>query len=177
MQPIQEYFAYKCPHCSVVRNAAEVAAELPDAVLTLAAGRRNARRRRVWLPGPGRPLLTRCPGCSQEMSSAELREHRLPCVRGELRKLRGVAIQLSPKDPDPNPNFHINDVHDGEVEFQKDSNNDVVTVDLRKIADITISREHQTAYIRLLGRISWHEDVKRWRFAPTGVVGRPPRPR
>lgn len=177
MGPGPEYFTYMCPHCSTVRNAAEVAAELPDAVLRLAAGRRNAHRRQIRLAGPGRPILARCPGCSLEMSSAELREHRLPCVRDELQKLRGMAIQLSPKDPDPYPNFHINFIHEGEVEFQKGSNHDIVTVDLRKIAEITASRGEQTAYVRLLGRVVWHDDIKRWRFAPTGAVGRPPRPR
>lgn len=171
-----EYFIYKCPHCSNMRNAAEVASELPDAVLRLVAGRRNARRRQVRLAGPGRPTLARCPGCSLEMSSTDLKEHRLPCLREELQKLRGMAIQLSPKDPDPYPNFYINFIHENDVEFRKGSNNDCVSVDLRKIAEITTSRADQTAYIRVLGRVVWHDDIKRWRFAPTGAVGRPPRP-
>jgi hypothetical protein len=34
------------------------------------------------------------------------------------------------------PNFHINFIHESEVEFQKGSNHDIVTVDLRKIAEI-----------------------------------------
>lgn len=174
MEQRPEFFTYKCPHCATVRNAAEVAAELPDEVLRLAGGRRNAHRRQIHHAGPGRPVLARCPGCSQEMSSADLREHRLPCVRDELQKLRGMTIQLTPKDPDPYPNFHINNVHDGEVEFQKGSNHDIVTVDLRKVADITISTADRVAYIRVLGRIVWHDDIKRWRFAPSGAVGRPP---
>jgi len=111
------------------------------------------------------------------MSSAELREHRLPCVRDQLQELQGVAIQLSPKDPDPYPNFHINHLYEDEVKFQKNSNDDFVTVDLRKIAEIAVSRADRTAYIRVLGRIIWRDDIKRWRFAPTGAVGRPPTPR
>jgi hypothetical protein len=63
-------------------------------------------------------------------------------------------------------------VGETEVGFQKGSNHDLVTVDLRKIADI--SQADQQAYIRVLGRVVWHEDIKRWRFAPTGAVGRPP---
>ena len=87
-----------------------------------------------------------------------------------------MTIQLAPKDPDPYPNFHINRISEGEVEFQKGSNHDIVTVDLRKIADITMSPADRVAYIRVLGRIVWHADIKRWRFAPTGAVGRPPAP-
>src|SRR5438067_808999 len=120
-----EFFSYKCPHCCSVRNAAEVAAELPDEVLRLIAGRRNAHRRRMHVAGPGRPAMTRCPGCSREMPSAELRDHRIPCVREELEKLHGMAIQLSPKDPDPYPDFFLHHLRDAEVEFQKGSNHDV----------------------------------------------------
>lgn len=176
MDQSSEFFTYRCPHCAAVRNASEVAAELPDEVLRLAGGRRNARRRVVRRAGPGRPALARRPGCSQEMPSADLRDHRLPCVRDELQKLRGMTIQLSPKDPDPHPNFHLNHVRDGEVEFQKGSNHDIVSVDLRKIAEITVSQADRVAYVRVLGRIVWHDDIKRWRFAPTGTVGRPPSP-
>ncbi len=158
-----------------MRNAAEVASELPDAILRLAAGRRNARLRMIRRAGPGRPALARCPGCSQEMPSAELKDHRLNCLRTELDKLRGMKILLSPKDPDPYPNFHINYIRDDEVEFQKGSNHDIVTVDLRKIAEITLDRAENVAHIRVLGRIVWHDDIKRWRFAPTGMVGRPAR--
>ncbi len=89
-----------------------------------------------------------------------------------------MAIQLSPKDPDPYPNFYIHYVHEDRVEFHKGSNDDVVTVDLLKIAEIAISHADQMAYIRVLGRVVWHEDIKRWRwrFTPTGTVGRPPKP-
>jgi hypothetical protein len=107
------------------------------------------------------------------MSSADLRDHRLPCVRQELEKLRGMAIQLLPKDPDPYPNFHVGSINEGEVEFRKGSNGDSVAVDLRKIAEITVSTADKLAYVRVLGRIVWREDIKRWRFAPTAAVGRP----
>jgi hypothetical protein len=173
MEEQAEYFAYKCPHCSVVRNAADVAAELSPKVLQLASARLNARNRRNHIAGPGRPPIARCPGCSQEMSSADLRDHRLPCVRQELEKLRGMAIQLLPKDPDPYPNFHVGSINEGEVEFRKGSNGDSVAVDLRKIAEITVSTADKLAYVRVLGRIVWREDIKRWRFAPTAAVGRP----
>ena len=168
-----EFFPYKCPHCSKVRNAAEVAAELPDEVLRLVAGRRNALRRRTRGAGTGRPILARCPGCSQEMSAADLREHRIPCVREELQRLQGMVIQLSPKDPDPYPDFYISRVDETEVTFLKGSNNDNVTVDLRKIAEITRSLPEKRGYVRVLGRIVWHSDIKRWRFEPTAPVGRP----
>jgi len=108
------------------------------------------------------------------MSAAELRDHRIPCVREELQKLRGTVILLSPKDPDPYPKFYISQIHETEVTFQKGSNGDKVTVDLRKIADITVKSGESLAYIRVLGRIVWHGDSKCWLFEPTAPVGRPP---
>jgi hypothetical protein len=108
------------------------------------------------------------------MSSADLREHRLPCVRAELEKLRGKPVQLTPKDPDPYPNFYLHNVGESEAGFEKGSNRDVVTVDLRKIAEIINTPSHEVAYVRVLGRVVWHDDIKRWRFAPTGAIGRPP---
>jgi len=111
------------------------------------------------------------------MSAVEMREHRIPCVRSELKKLMGRPFQLSPKDPDPHPDFYIHHLGDdaAEVEFHKGSNDDVVTVDLRKIAEITaVNQGRATAYVRVLGRIAWHADIKRWRFEPTAAVGGPP---
>lgn len=175
MEPQPEYFPYKCPHCGNVRNARDVAAELPDQVLRPAGARHNAGLRRTFAAGTGRPTTTRCPGCSQEMSYADLREHRIPCVRTELEKLRGRPVLLSPKDPDPYPNFHLLSVNDSEAEFEKSSNNSRVTVDLRKISEITISHDDKHGYVQLLGRIVWRDDIQRWRFVPTGAVGRPPR--
>jgi hypothetical protein len=173
MEEQGEYFAYKCPHCSAVRNAADVAAELSPEVLQLAGARLNARNRRNRIAGPGRPPIARCPGCSQEMSSADLRSHRLPCVRQELEKLRGMPVQLLPKDPDPYPNFYLGSVDADKAEFRKGSNGDCVDLDLRKIAEIIINRADKSAYVRVLGRIVWREDIKRWQFRPTAAVGRP----
>jgi len=84
-----------------------------------------------------------------------------------------MTIQLSPKDPDPYPNFRINRVQDAVVEFLKSSNQNLVTIDLRKIAEITVNQAEQLAYIRVLGRIAWHADIEGWKFEPTGPVGRP----
>ena len=167
-----EYFPYNCPHCGAVRNAAHVAAELDDSVFAVEAARRNTRRQ-TRHPGPGQRASTGRPGCSQQMPSSELRGHRIPCVRSQLAELRATPIQLAPKDPDPYPNFRLANVSDMEVTFLKVSNYDQVTVDLRKIAGITVSREDNIAYIRVLGRIAWREDIKRWRFAPNAPVGRP----
>jgi hypothetical protein len=169
---------YKCPHCSRKSNAMEVAEALPHEVLQLVTARRNARLRRTRSIAGGRPRVARCPGCSQEMSAADMREHRIPCVRRELKKLSSTPFHLSPKDPDPYPDFYIHNLGGDatEVQFHKGSNGDVVTVDLRKIAEITATH-HQgkaMAYVRLLGRIAWHQDIKRWRFEPTAAIGRPP---
>jgi hypothetical protein len=173
MEGQAEYFEYECPHCSSTRNAADVAAELPDEVLRLAGARINARSRRTYIAGPGRPAMARCPGCSQQMSSADLRAHRLPCVRRELEKLRGIPVQLLPKDPDPYPNFYLESVDDEKAQFRKGSNGDGVDLDLRKIAEVFVSAADKSAYVRVLGRIIWREDIKRWRFVPTAAVGRP----
>jgi hypothetical protein len=114
------------------------------------------------------------------MSAAEMRDHRIPCVRSELQKHMGHPFQLSPKDPDPYPDFYIHHLSDDatEVEFHKGSNGDVVTVDLRKIADITAIKQGKTVtHVRVLGRVAWHPEIGtgRWRFEPT-AVGRPPLP-
>jgi uncharacterized protein (UPF0212 family) len=174
-----EYFTHTCPHCGTERNAAHVAAELPDRVLAMETARRNARRprqvrRKVTVRRRGRPALVRCPGCSQEMSSAVLRDHRISCVLAELQKVLALSIDLTPKDPDPYPAFAIAHINETTVEFRKKSNDDHITVDLRKIADITINQQDRLAYIRLLGRVVWREDIKRWRFEPTAPIGRPP---
>jgi hypothetical protein len=108
------------------------------------------------------------------MSTADLKDHRIDCVRRELKRLMGNPFQLSPKDPDPHPNFYIHHLPNdaAEVEFHKGSNHDLVTVGLRKIAEITFSKPDKVAYVRVLGRIAWHADIKRWRFDPT-QMGRP----
>jgi hypothetical protein len=167
-----EFFPYKCPHCSAVRNATEVANELPPEVLLRRTRPLVGSLRRKRRAGPGRPSMPRCPGCSHEMPTDDLKKHRIDCVRAELQRLTGTRIQLEPKDPDPYPTFYMHQVGDYEVQFQKGSNHDIVTVDLRKIAEITADGDN-TCYIRVLGRVVWLEDIKRWRFAPT-AIGRPP---
>jgi hypothetical protein len=169
-----EQFLFACPHCHNKTNAAEVAATLPDEILLNEAARRSGRRQRRHA-GPGRPTIVRCPGCDSEMSSAELREHRIQCVRTRLQEIQHLSfpVRLTPKDPDPYPDFCINQITETEVEFRKGSNSDHVTVGLQKVAEITLDREGRRTHIRLLGHVSWHDDIKRWRFAPN-QIGRPP---
>ena len=177
-----EFFTHTCPHCGTQRNAAHVAAELPHQVLAIETARRNARRprqvvhRKVSVRPRGRPALVRCPGCSQELSSADLRDHRIPCVLAELQKALALRIDLTPKDPDPYPTFSIARINEATVEFRKMSNDDHITVDLRKIADITTDQQERIVHVRLLGRVVWHPEIGtgRWRFEPTAPIGRPP---
>lgn len=168
-----EYFSYTCLHCLAKTNAAEIAAALQDEVLFAEAARRNGRRQTPHA-GPGRPTIVRCPGCDGEMSSAELREHRLNCVTRRLNDLveLNLRIRLQPKDPDPYPNFRIRSASENEVEFVKVSSSQYLTVETRKIAEITVSPDEKIAYIRLLGRVYWEESIQRWQFRAT-VVGRP----
>jgi hypothetical protein len=84
-----------------------------------------------------------------------------------------LRIRLTPKDPDPYPDFYLTEIGEGDVTFSKGSNSDQVTVDLNKVAEITIDRQEKIAHIRILGHIAWHEDIQRWRFAPSRI-GRPP---
>jgi len=99
-------------------------------------------------------------------------------VRRELERCRREGpFQLSPKDPDPYPDFYIQHLPDDatEVEFHKGPH--VVTVDLRKIAEITPVKLGKTiTHVRILGRIAWHPEIDggRWVCEPTGPVGRPP---
>ena len=108
------------------------------------------------------------------MSSAELREHRVACVCSKLQEIQHLSfpIRLSPKDPDPYPDFYINQINETAVEFRKGSNSDQLTVDLHKIAEVTVDREGRLAHIRVLGQIIWRDDIRRWRFAPS-QIGRP----
>lgn len=82
-----------------------------------------------------------------------------------------MMIHLEPKDLDPHPNFLLYRIGENEVGFQKVSNRDLVVVDLRKIADITINHSERTAFIRVLGHVYFQNGS--WGFAPTGAVGRP----
>jgi hypothetical protein len=111
------------------------------------------------------------------MTASDLREHRIPCVRQELQRLIGRAFRLSPKDPDRYPDFYLHFLPDDadSVELRKASNGDNISIDLRKIAEIT--RTDDFVHIRVLGRVVWKEiapSTMRWRFEPTGDVGRPP---
>ncbi len=166
-----QYFPYQCPHCSLVRNATDVAQELPAEVLLHRTRRLIGSFRRKFPAGPGRPRTSHCPGCSEEMPGGDLRGHRIPCVRARLERLKDMQFELKPKDPDPDPAFHVYRVGESHVEFQKSSNHDIVTVDLRRIAEITID-DHRTCHVRVLGRVVWHDDGKGWRFTPT-AIGRP----
>jgi hypothetical protein len=168
-----QYFSYKCPHCHAETNAVEVVTAMDDEILIAETARRVGRRQTPHA-GPGRPTIVRCPGCEGEMSSVELREHRLACVCRRLKELvrQNLDIRLQPKDPDPFPNFRIQKVSEDEVEFLKVSSGQYLTVDTRKIADITVSSEDRIAYLRLLGRVCWEHNIQRWRFKAT-LVGRP----
>jgi hypothetical protein len=168
-----QYFTYKCPHCYAERNAAEVAAALDDEILIAETARRNGRRQTPHA-GPGRPTIVRCPGCDGEMSSAELREHRLGCVCRRLNDLvrLNLDIRLQPKDPDPYPNFRIRCVSENEIEFVKLSSSQYLTIETRKIAEITVSVDEKIAYLRLLGRVCWDNSDQRWHFKAT-LIGRP----
>jgi hypothetical protein len=171
MKPQQ--FFYKCPHCSALTNQVQVASQLHDDVLIAETARRHGRRQTPHA-GPGRPAISRCPGCDCEMSTAELREHRTPCVHARLQKLyqKHSKIRLSPKDPDPYPDFAVAMLGEEEVKFEKLSSDQHVPVEIRKIAEITDDGLEDITHIRLLGRIHWDESINRWRFAPTRI-GRP----
>jgi hypothetical protein len=168
-----QYFSHTCPHCRAKTNAAEVAATLQDEVLFAEAARRNGRRQTPHA-GPGRPTIVRCPGCDAEMSSAELREHRVDCVCRRLNELlqQNVNIRLQPKDPDPYPNFRLEKISENEIELHKLSSGQRLTVETRKVAEITVSVAEKVAYVRLLGRVSWDSGIQRWRFTAP-VIGRP----
>jgi hypothetical protein len=163
-----QYFPYKCPDCQSTRNAAQVASELDYAVLAAEMARRKGHRQTPHA-GPGRSAVARCPGCDTEMSSAELREHRSDCVRGHLSKLMGFKIHLSPKDPDPYPDFMIESVGNDEVVFEKLSSTQRLPIELRKVAEIMADRGRRIANIRLLGRVVW--DGRAWRLGPARSGG------
>ena len=166
-----QYFRYTCPHCQKETNATQVAASLPDEVLLTETARRNGRKQTPHA-GPGRPTVVRCPGCEEEMTTAELLEHRVPCLRDRLKKLPYRNIQLHPKDPDPYPNFSVTSVSETEVEFEKLSSDQHLKIELRKIAEVTVDSQQECVYIRVLGRVIWDESIQHWRFVPTRI-GRP----
>ena len=165
-----QFFSYACPHCGAKSNATEVAAALPDEVLAAEVARRNGRRQTPHA-GPGRPTIVRCPGCDQEMATAELRGHRLGCVSRRLNDLQRVNmdIRLLPKDPDPYPNFRIENASENEVEFHKLSSGQRLTVETRKISEIVVNSDEKIAYVRFQGRVCWDDGIQRWRFRPRSI--------
>jgi len=170
-------FYYTCPSCNAGLKASDVAATLPDEIISLENARRMGRNQTPHA-GPGRPTLARCPGCDSQMSAADLIGHRVSCVRQRLENLRkqGVRVRLRPKDPDPYPDFMITALGDETIEFEKLSSDQRLTIELRKIAEITV--DQQLLSIRLLGRVRWVErGIPRpeWQFAPSQRVGRPRR--
>jgi len=89
-------------------------------------------------------------------------------------RLQGFKVWLSPKDPDPYPDFSIHAVDDEAVHFKKRSTpQGPIAIDLRKIAEITDDNVRQIAHVRLLGRLAWDAGSTLWNFEPSRI-GRPP---
>lgn len=147
-------------------------AQLDDEVVIAEAARRQGRRQTPHA-GPGRPTLSRCPGCDQEMPIAKLRDHRMPCIRERIESMRYQQVQLFPKDPDPYPNFMVKRVDDSGVEFEKLSSKQSLRIELRKIAEIVAGSDDRPTYIRVLGRVHWDGLSTTWQFIPSRL-GRPP---
>jgi hypothetical protein len=164
MQKTEE-FIFECPGCKRQLNAAEVAATLNEAVLRVELARRNGKRQTPH-PGPGRPARSCCPGCGEIMTTSELCEHRVPCVRERLSEIQNkdFMIHLYPKDPDPNPDFVIVSLREREVEFRKLSSMQSLTVELQKIATITLQTVEKIVDIELRGRVIWNDGRQRWDF-------------
>lgn len=173
------YFTYICPNCRKETNAALIASALPDQVIIPEAARRNGRRQTPH-PGPGGPSFYPCPGCSTPMGVAQLRKHRVGCVRTRLENLRlqNFVIHLSPSDPDPYPDLSIHVVDLDTVTFHRRSSGSYnPTIELEKVAEIAIDDSHsgtKIANIRLFGRLVLDGGLV-WRFAPSRPVGRPRR--
>jgi hypothetical protein len=152
-----------------------VAAALPDVIVFTEAARRGGQRQTPHA-GPGRPTISKCPGCDTFMSADELREHRTQCTRKRLEELRrnSFKIHLQPKTPDPWPDFMVRKLEGDTVSFEKLSAQSLLTIELQKIADITPDPDRSFALIELRGRVEWDEVGQGWRFAPSRPVGRPP---
>ncbi|MGO9270038.1 MAG: hypothetical protein ACLQOO_07270 [Terriglobia bacterium] len=100
------------------------------------------------------------------MTAAELRDHRLACVYDRLEKLRKrcLLIRLYPKDPDPYLDFRISSLLQGEVTFQKLSSQQLLTIDLLKVASITERSDGKIVDIELRGRVVWDGSQQGWVF-------------
>jgi hypothetical protein len=155
-----------------VRNAADVAKELPAEVLLRRTRPLIGSLRRKRVAGPGRPSKTRCPGCDVRKTAAQLRKHRLSCIRKRLQEVKGHKIRLIPKDPDPYPNFSIENVRENQAIFKKLSSSQLLTIELQKVAEISVADEQGLCYVRLQGSVRWNDDLKEWQFLPTRI-GRP----
>lgn len=175
MNEQQEVFWFQCPHCGADTKQTEIAAKLDNAVLLPEAARRRGRLQKSHA-GPGRPTLSRCPGCDEEMSTAEIRDHRVDCVRKRFAELqnKGYRVHLQPKDPDPYPDFKIANIEKDEVRFQKMSSGQYLDIELRKIAEITADGTDRMINVRLLGQVIWDDSTRRpeWRFV-SSRIGRP----
>ena len=117
--------------------------------------------------------VLRCPGCDELMSTAELREHRVPCLHEHLSKLTRRHIRLTPKDPDPYPDFFLSRVDETKACFEKLSSHQQLIIDVSKIAELTSDSTQDRTFIRVLGRVAWDDGAKLWRFMPSRI-GRPP---
>jgi hypothetical protein len=110
------------------------------------------------------------------MSTAEIRDHRVDCVRKRFAELqnKGSRIHLQPKDPDPYPDFKIANIEKDEVRFQKMSSGQYLDIELRKIAEITAGGTDRMISVRLLGQVIWDDSTRRpeWRFV-SSRIGRP----
>jgi len=171
----QEFFTIECPACRNRLKASPLAAALPDEVLLAETARRNGRRQTPHA-GPGRPSVARCPGCDVEMRANEMRDHRSSCVQLRLTQVmqRGFTVHLSPKDPDPHPDFRIVSIDADYVRFEKLSSDQHLEIEFGKVAEITVDQPAQIVDIRLLGRVIWKEEARysEWRFIPSRI-GRP----
>ena len=160
-----QFFTIDCPHCGEKMNAAHVAQMLPPEVFAVELASRNGKRQ-TRHAGPGRPSVVRCPGCDIKMPTAELREHRLPCLRDRLNTLQFRHVRLYPKDPDPYPDFFLQRVSEDKADFEKLSSSQYLSIELQKISEISINAREQRTYIRVLGRVSWDGTRKQWNFLP-----------
>jgi hypothetical protein len=161
---------FQCPHCSGQTNAQIVAANLPEAVLRTEIARRNGQKQ-TGHAGPGRPAGVYCPGCENKMTAAARRDHdTLACLRTRMKELqnkRSYKVWLSPKDPDPYPDFSIGAVDETAVHFQKLSTPQLpIAIALSKISKITEDNVRKLLHIRLRGHLGWDATSTLWHFEP-----------
>jgi hypothetical protein len=162
-----------CPRCRGHISAMSVVALLPDEVIASENARRMGRRQKPHA-GPGRPKGARCPGCGRKMKKGAMKEHRADCVGKRLHSMsvRRVKVRIFPSDPSPDPYFVIEDVDEKNFRLRKISNYQYVDIAIRAIADIDEQKREKRAEIRVLGRLNWVAEGRRWRFAAS-VIGRP----